>query len=335
MLRILLLIAIILAATGSARALPPGVSLIQVAPGCEDFAFDAAPSGDRLILSCDDRRHPHSQGALWAMDLKSHKVQRLEIRGYARHSFHPHGLSLIRRAGRTLLYVINHQHKSQSLQRRNFTEVLIFEVEQDRLTYVNEIGSSGAKHFAAPNDLVALPSGEVFMSNPMSTSRSLLYYSPHTLRWTTAARGFLYPNGVHHLDGQIFLNSSVSGKQFAWKHLGEGRLAARSVVARGLGALDNITENDDGWRLSSGANSFVEFLRYFLKPGHWPSSGVWRSRGTVTERLASPDLSTVIKAPSVAYEYRDRLYLGQVFESFVSVIEAPRWERISHHSGIK
>ena len=302
------------------------VELIHVAPGCEDIGFDDSSTSPRLILSCDDRRNPSSQGGFYSLDLLSHDVQPLKIVGLKSPSLHPHGISLVRQGEESYLYAINHQRKNQSRSGKNFTEVLVFKISSEDLRYVGEVGKASKKLFANPNDLFASPSGEIFMSNPSSVARSILYYSPLKREWSVAARGYLYPNGVHLRGRELLVNTSVGGKQFAYTHVGKGRLVNRRLNARNLGAADNITENENGDLYFSGAKSFVEFLRYFLAPAYQPASHVLRLRGNSLEELASPLLRNVIQAPSVVFEYHDRLYLGQVFEDFIAVINNPEWK---------
>ena len=301
------------------------VELINVAPGCEDVAYDDTSTAPRLILSCDNRRDSRAQGGFYSLDLLSHHVTPLTISGVRPRSLHPHGISLVRRGSGSYLYAINHQRKNQSASGKNFTEVLAFRVSANELHYVTTIGIESQSLFANPNDLFALPSGEVFMSNPSSLAHSLLYYSPRTRRWSVAARGFLYPNGVHMVGRELLVNTSVGGKQYSYTHLGNGKLSARRLRAKNLGAADNITENAVGDLYFSGAQSFVEFLRYFLSPTYVPASDVFRLRDSSLEKLKRPDLRYVISAPSVAFEYHDRLYLGQVFDDFIAVVNHPEW----------
>jgi arylesterase / paraoxonase len=308
-----------------ARAERSRIEVVPIAAGCEDFAFDDSSSAARLILSCDDRRSPNSQGGFYSLDLLSHQVRLLTIKGPKPRSLHPHGISVVQRGNTSFLYAINHQRKNQSLSGKNFTQVLVFRISGHELLDTSELGIRGQELFANPNDLFATPSGEVFMSNPSSVARSILYYSPTSRAWSVAARGFIYPNGVHVRGNQVFVNTSVGGKQYTYTHTGQGRLVSRRLNARHLGAADNITENASGDLYFSGAKSFVEFLRYFLAPQYIPASNVFRLRGNSLEKLRSPDLRNVIAAPSVAFEYHDRVYLGQVFDNFVAVINNPEW----------
>jgi|GEM_PF-1231197 len=315
----------------SPRALgASAVEIIPTARGCEDFAFDADAAAPRLILSCSERRDPaNPMGGLYALNLENHQLRPLALAGIELESFHPHGISLTRGPQGARLYVINHQAKKQNSRKRDFSQVLVFDVVGDRLNFVADLGAADGAHlfgvvaFGAPNDLVALEDGQIFLTNPASP-HPLLRYSPHDHRWTTAATGMIYPNGVHVKGERLYLNVSDRGHQFAYD-LRDGRLSNRRVHARRLGAVDNITESVAGDLLYPGAVNVVEYFRYFLNESFVPRSRVFRDRGTELQQLDFSELSETISSPSVSYEYRDRLYLGQVFENFVAVIHHPTW----------
>lgn len=309
-----------------AATLPSNVQKIQTAPGCEDFAFDSNSGNPRLILSCDDRRGARKQAGFFAFDLLTRSMKEFELHGAKIESLHPHGISLLESASPQRLYVINHQQKSQNQIHKSFTEVLIFEVGVQSLTLVESIRSADRKLFMSPNDLVVLPTREIFMTNPMSLSKSVLYYSPLQKKWSVAAKGFLYPNGIHFKDSKIYLNSSFSGKQYSFDSFDGGRLKGRKLLGDSLGAIDNFTESINGDLLFSGARTVWQFLRYLSGKIDYADSRAYRWHDSVLEVLVTPSLDGLISAPSVAFQHRDQIILGQPFGDFILLIDQPVWQ---------
>jgi len=303
------------------------IEIIPTAYGCEDFALDdKSQESQRLLVSCDDRRgkHPEVNG-LYTLDLISHEFKRIAISGIGIESFHPHGIYLLENDRGSWLYVINHQYKKENSQRRSFSQILLFKVKAERLDFVMDLGEAeGASAFELPNDLFVMPNGEIYLANSLSLRHSLLHYSPESQRWTTLARGYVFANGVHVKDKVLYLHDSFSGKQLAFDVRPSGTLENRRVSARRLGAVDNITENASGDLLYAGAKKLGGYLRYYIAPGYRPESLVARQHGETLQVLAG-SLRQTIRTPSVAFEYGDRLYLGQVFEGFIAVITDPNW----------
>jgi sugar lactone lactonase YvrE len=313
---------LLLSLAASARS---SLEIVRTAAGCEDFAFDKShTSTPRLIVSCDDRRDKKG-GGLYTLDLVSHEFRPYPLSGIRIESLHPHGIYLLEDGDTSWLYVINHQNKKENSLRKAFTQILVFEVGATSARFVEDLGTAeGAQAFRFPNDLFVQPNGDVYLANSFSLGHSLLRYSAKEHRWSKAAGGFLFANGVHVKNRRLYLHGSVAGKQIVFDVLADGTLANRQTTARKLGAVDNITENAQGDLLFSGATTLAGYLRYYLNPSYDPQGFVARDRGGRLERLDLP-LRDVISAPSVAFEYGDRLYLGQVFEDFIAVIKDPVW----------
>jgi len=306
----------------------PLFQTIHIAPGCEDFAFDPHNEAPRLILSCDDRRQSLSRGSIFELDLKTHVFRELPILGIHLKSFHPHGISISQRDTKTFLYVISHQWKQQSFEKKNFTDVLVFEIRKSGLNFVENLGGKNQKMFASPNDLVVLENRDIFMTNPSSLNKSVLHYSHLLKKWSVAATGYLYPNGIHFKDSKVFLTSSADGKFYSFDYQGSSTLRNRKLLHRSLGVIDNITQGMGQSLYFSGANNIQSFLRHFRDPTFMSPSRAYRIKMGRLEKLRSPTLNRVISAPSVAFEYKGRLYLGQPFEDFIVMIPNPSWESV-------
>ncbi|MFQ5528620.1 MAG: hypothetical protein ACE5GX_20490 [Thermoanaerobaculia bacterium] len=181
-------------------------------PGPEDLGLVLDPNGEpsRLLVSSQDRRtDPRPAGAIYSMALEAGSTsgpQPLRLVGRDDCSFHPHGISLVRREETQIkndeadeenqksekdkrpwhLYVINHHEsidtspsksclpEGERLARhdRGFTSVEVFEVRQNSLRFLQRLADP--KVLQNGNDLVALPNGDVFITSPPAGVRDLL-----------------------------------------------------------------------------------------------------------------------------------------------------------------
>ncbi|HEX9670415.1 MAG TPA: hypothetical protein VGC93_13160 [Thermoanaerobaculia bacterium] len=158
------------AATGN----PPPCSLLARVVGPEDFEVDASTTPARLLVSSQDRRRPERPGAIFAVDLESGGRRRLPLRGRGRCSFHPHGVSLVPAAVGLAprLYVVNLHDPDDAVagcfpsagEPDAVTSIEIFAVGDDELRFLQRLADPEVLTNA--NDLVALPSGDFYATNP-------------------------------------------------------------------------------------------------------------------------------------------------------------------------
>jgi hypothetical protein len=149
--------------------------------GPEDFEVDASTTPPRLLVSSQDRRRPDLEGAIFAVDLESGERRLLRLRGRGRCSFHPHGVSLVPAADGLAprLYVVNHHDPGDgkagcfpSAVTGAVTSIEVFAAGDYELRFLQRLADPEVLTNA--NDLVALPSGDVYATNPPAGTLDLV-----------------------------------------------------------------------------------------------------------------------------------------------------------------
>lgn len=301
----------------------PSIERITVAPGCEDMELD----GNRIIIACDDRTKNNSGAGIYTFSPDTKLLKPMSIQKDKVLSFHPHGIFLLKDSQEKLLYVINHSKKQENAENENYTEVLVFIVDNNGLR-LKEVLSDSNDLFDEPNDLYVTKKGTVFMTNPSSYRKSLLRFSPSERNWSIAVSGYSYPNGVHVKDSYLYLNNSFNGKQYRFKVKEDSSLGEENLILDSLGAADNFTESSEGFLYFCGAKSIWGFLRHLLKKSYIPNALVFKfdTRKGKVQKLVAPDINKTIAAPSVVLEFKNKLYFGQPFNNDIFVITDPVWK---------
>lgn|GEM_PF-1626598 len=160
--------------------------------GPEDFVIDRSVDPPRLLVSSRKLPKGSKTDGIYAVSLdpSGKALPARELRPSARDdcSFHPHGISLVHASlepGGTpseqdpwLLYVINHHGESDAEPKtdcvaatkagKKTVSVEVFRVEPSRLVFIQRLTAPSILTNA--NDLVALPDGQIWITNPPPTT---------------------------------------------------------------------------------------------------------------------------------------------------------------------
>ena len=172
----------------------PTCSNLATVTGPEDLVVDAPGAPYRLLVSSRDIDHPSDEDGIFSVPLDEPgptvAATRLPLVARDDCSFHPHGISLVQaehgRGGGPdapwLLYVINHHDPEDTSPAggcvrgaepgKKLVSIEVFRVEPSRLIFIQRLAEPSILTNA--NDLVALPDGQVWITNPPPTTFGVL-----------------------------------------------------------------------------------------------------------------------------------------------------------------
>jgi Strictosidine synthase len=306
----------------AAAATPCGSNsyLVWASPGPEDFELQQdGPRGPRLILSADDRRE-HGGGRIVFLDLQGPRQDIAEeatiVGRDSLPPLHPVGISLVG----SMLYVIHADDRQRWIER--------FHVEAMTLRAAGPPLQS--PFVTTPNDLIALPNGEIYLSNTgygRNKIRDFFATLVHAKRgsvahydgkqWKTFAPRIYFPNGLAVDRDQLFV--SVFGAKELRIH---SRTSGRLLKTVELDAHpDNLMWEVPGRVLDIAAHRSPTktALHVFSKRFSSPSIGYAYdvAAGRVDTIYDRPEFN----ASSTALAVRDRIYVSQLADPYVAVLE--------------
>ena len=315
-----------------------GCRLIQGIPGPEDFAIDEMNGSPRLLVSSQERRLRDAKGemrysgAIFAVDLKGAKSlvpYKLGFRNRDDYPFHPHGIYLQKRGSSSFLYVINHALTTQhSIEKYRVGRMELYFLER----YRSEL-------LVHPNDLVVSRQGDLYVTNDHLSSgfwafvgdalrlgnSNVVHRNPQTGRWSLAASGINFANGVElddkHLYVAALLEKSIHVYRRDPRSGRTGDLLREIEVGSGV---DNLMWERPGVLITAAHPALFAFLDHVDSSENHSPSEIYRielSRERV-QRIYADD-GTQIDAASTGQIFRGRLYISGVFDPEILVCPAP------------
>lgn len=328
-----------LAAIMDAQAQPCGTPpyKIFVGPGPEDFELQQnGPRGPRLIISQKDRRHADKPGELLLMDLEGddREIARIAtIKNREDHQpLHPVGISLVEQPNETLLYVI---HSNQKKKERWIEK---YRVDGDTLRLVEKPLEDPL--IKTPNDLVALPNGEIFLSNAGLTRNvfanlfstvfsiqrgSVVHYDGS--KWTPLLKKALFPNGLAIDLSQRYLFINLFGAKLMRIYDREAKSFLADVQ---LDAHpDNLSWEIPGHVLNVACHRSQYRTGFHIASARFraPSAGY---RIDVQKAISGEQADELLydlpgfNGSSTALVFRGRIYVSQLIDPHIAVLDCPR-----------
>lgn len=309
---------------------------IRVGPGPEDFDLQRnGPRGPRLIISSQDRRNRKKPaGQLILMDLNGTERDRprpATILGRDElPELRPVGISLVEKPDQTLLYVIHSGDRDRWIER--------YVVDGDTLHYDGKLSDP---LIATPNDLIALPNGEVYVSNaglvrnPVSNLFAMLFRRKRGSvvhfdgqHWTSLLPHALFPNGlaVDPTLQYLFINL------FGAKRILIYDRTARAFLPHEIqldAHPDNLLWEIPGERLNVACHRSQWRTGFHIasKRFHAPSVGfrIDPAAAIAGQPAVTPlyDLPR-FDASSTALAFDGRVYVSQLIEPFIVVVPEER-----------
>lgn len=275
---------------------------INVGGGSEDFALDTVV-GNRLLISCDKRREKNLQGSIWAYDLNSTRAQLFPFKSPLGFDFHPHGVSLVSTSEATYLFVINHRTKDA-------TEIDRFIIKNKQLVLDHRFKDI----IGTPNDLFSISKDEFYYSDYKTIGGSIIHYNGE---YKKIVKHLNYPNGVYIENNTLFYSTTVNGHMYKL----DLNTNKKHKLSKIKGA-DNVMEHSKNELLVTSHPRFIKFIKHYKKSSNKSPSAVYKvNKNNKEKELLFYDDGSIISATSTALFYKNKLYLGQVFDSFILMVE--------------
>jgi len=314
---------------------PAGPYSILVGPGPEDFELQRnGPHGPRLIISSQDRRkHKKDAGQILFMDLEGDDREHAHpFRIEGRHRplpLHPIGISLVEKPDQTLLYVVHSGEMEHWIEK--------YEVGSDHLVYVDRFED---QRITTPNDLVALPNGEIYVSNAGLSRNAFgnlfatLFHRPRGSvvhfdgrTWSDLLPHALFPNGLAiDPDGRyLFINLFGAKRMRIYDRSTSKFLRDVELKAH----PDNLSWEIPGKRLNVACHrsQWRTGLHIVSARIHAPSVGF--AIDTEAAIAGRPAVTPLYDLPSfdsssTALAFGGRIYVSQMIEPFIVVLHDGR-----------
>lgn len=327
---------------------------VPVGAGPEDLVLDTLTSQPRLLVSCDARRASEPPAAgIWALDLTTRQSRELPRLGEPESLvFHPHGLDLAQQAfalssfsrqsvvsgegplapsqGQPvpILYVISHDDE------RDVHSVIAYQVFADHLQFVR---SWTDPLLNSPNALTVLEDGTLLVTNDSgvrgSRTEALLKRRKSTVvawnaarnAWWEAADNLAYANGIVCRGSEVFVASTRQSQVFGYRW--DGEKLNNPVTLADVAGADNLRWDGQDL-LVAGHPNILAFVRHAGSAARKSPVEVWRmttpgqSDSSMVKRLYAND-GSAISGAATALIWQGHLYLSQVFDPFVLVVELP------------
>jgi len=322
----------ILQASGAFRKITPHfegtLEILESPEGIEDLTIDSEQ--ELVFLSSTDRRNSNVAGDIFVFNINEKEPIYVPLNISKQFpEFRPHGISLLKKYGKTYLFAISHESGENVVYR--------FEIKKDSLFSTKRFSH---ELFISPNDLVAIDSTMFYLTNdhglPEGMERRIKDYlmdkNGYVLLYkdgkaNRVSREIAYPNGINiSKDGKyIFVASTTEAALFVYENLPNGKpLKLLDKINTSTG-LDNI-EIDKYGNLIVGAHpQLLKFVAHANKTEN-------RSPSQILKFVYLPDTNykflqeelylnngDPISGSSVGayYEHKDGtndLFVGSVFE---------------------
>jgi len=294
--------------------------LVWVSPGPEDFELQQdGPRGPRLILSADDRRK-HSGGRIVFLDLQGPRQDVAEeatiVGRDSLPPLHPIGISLVD----SMLYVIHADDRQRWIER--------FHVEATTLRAAGPPLQSPL--VTTPNDLIALPNGEIYLSNTgygRSRIRDLLATLFHAKRgsvvhydgshWRPFAPRIYFPNGLAIDGDHLFLSVFGAMELRIYSRASGSLLKTVKLDAH----PDNLLWEVPGRVLDIAAHRSSTRTALHMLSNHFSSPSIGYAYDVAVGRLDTIYDRPEFNASSTALAARGRIYVSQLVDPYVAVLE--------------
>ena len=289
-------------------------------PGPEDLQIDHE-TGVMFISSSARREDGDSnKDGIYVLDLTSAENPTLLPNDYTG-SFHPHGISILRKDSTLYVFVINHNDTGDYIEKFKFNG-----------SSLKHLASYSSPDMCCPNDLVAIDVDKFYVSNDHGAKTgimriledyiriprsALFYYDGNS--FTKAAGPFNYANGVNVSNdkSRLYLTTTTGASIITFDVHDDASLSRRGTTDLGTG-VDNIDIDEDG-NLWIGAHpKLLDFVSH-------AKDSTSNSPAQVLKLVPVGDYSfsveeiylndgREISGSSVGVYYKNELFIGVVFD---------------------
>ena len=309
---------------------------LSVGSGPEDMAIDTSTGMTRIIVSCAERRMGQPQvGTFYQINPRDNKVAPMDILPNNL-GIMPHGIDVVTIDSIPFLYAISHEKVEGDIAHKIYR----FRINQNKLLLDQNYT---LKHpmLTGPNDIDVLEDGSFYVTNPMpsndpnESTKSILGVKNGTVlhydgrgNWTTVLEEMCYPNGVWVNQEKSYITVANGGcksvERFPIEH---GKvIASKKASTKDLGIEipigDNLMMDNQGvlWTVAHPCPlKFLDHAKDSKNPS--PAQVFAIDPNTMKSGLVLQMNGELINAASTALRIDNRLYISQVFDAYVLVVE--------------
>jgi arylesterase/paraoxonase len=292
--------------------------------GAEDIVLSRKLN--RIFVSAMDRRTTNAIGGLWALDPESLRYQKIRLDNYTFAGFHPHGISLLETDQDTYLFVINHLEK-------HYVDVFKM-IDPFTMRLIKRYSHN---LFISPNDLVAVSPDEFYITNDHGSSgmagktmEDLLM-----LKWSnvvhvkkddykTVISGLSYGNGIDvSADKKLLYVAETVGEAVSVYDRETLKLISKTDVWSGA---DNLFIDGEDIYVASHPKlfSFVMMAAKLTPFAPTQIQRVFKQDGVTKWENIYLNLGSDVSDASTGIIYKNRLFMGSVFDKGVTVCNKKR-----------
>jgi hypothetical protein len=308
---------------------------IAVGSGPEDFALDHSQGYPRIIVSCDERRVGQpKQSGFYGINPNTNQSFQFRIEP-ANLNIHPHGIDIVTIDSITYLYAISHEQNGANWRH----PVYRFEIKEDRLILDENLV---LEHdlMNVPNDLTVLSDGSFYATNYVPNMEeieqtkailggkngSIVYYDGKG-NWEIVAKDLCFPNGIWVDEkGNYLYTANGACHEILRFEINEGALNnnnLESTIKHGqkITLGDNLMVDKAGNIWAASHPCPLDFMAH-MEDGQAPSpSQIFViDPSNLKPKVAFQNNGALISAASTALYLDGKLYISQIFEPYVLVV---------------
>lgn len=314
----------------------PKTQQIQVGSGPEDLAIDTSMGYDRIIVSCTERRPDKPKiGGFYGINSIDNSTFTFKIIP-TDFTVHPHGIDVVTIDAIPYLYAISHDKKGENWQH----SVVRFVIQNDTLIADTE-NIMMDELMNVPNDLDVLEDGSFYASNsvpnmnPNESTKAILGIGNGSVvhydgkgNWQIVIDELCYPNGVWVNETRDYLLVANGGCQEVARYkINNGQVDAANKHSSKVHGInipigDNLLMDTEGVLWTAAHPCPLKFLAH-AKDAQEKSPMQVFGLDPMTLKMNMPfqNNGDLISAASTVLHYEDRLYIAQVFDPFVLVVD--------------
>ena len=309
---------------------------LSVGSGPEDMAIDKSTGIIRIIVSCAERRKDNPKlGVFYQINPADNAVTPMDILP-ANSGIMPHGIDVVTIDSIPFLYAISHEE----IDGTKAHKIYRFKINQNQLL-LDEKFTLEHSMLTGPNDIDVLEDGSFYVTNPMpnnnnmESTKSILGVKNGTVlhydgrgNWTTVLKEMCYPNGIWVNQKKGYLTVANGGCQAIERFpIENGKVvASKKVSTKDLGINipigDNLMMDNQGVLWTAAHPCPLKFLSHAQDSEALSPSQVFAiDPNTMKSGLVFQTNGELVSAASTALRIDNRLYISQVFNPFVLVVE--------------
>lgn len=314
----------------------PQTQRIAVGSGPEDIALDLSQGAPRFIVSCDERRKNQPDiGTFYGINPADNSSFEFKIIP-ENFTVHPHGIDVVTIDSIPYLYAISHDKENQEFKHR----VYRFIIQQDSLLFDSEHVMEN-KLMRVPNDLDVLEDGSFYASNSVPTedpnestkailgigTGSVVHYDGKG-NWEIVVDDMCYPNGVWVNQKEDYLLVANGGCQEVARYkINNGKVDATDKLSTKKHGInipvgDNLMLDNEGVLWTAAHPCPLKFVDHAGDPTKKSPMQVFGlDPMTLKPEMVFQNNGELISAASTVLKFENRLYIAQVFDPFVLVVE--------------